>query len=530
MPLNMLVLAVDDLPSPWTREDGFDGKYVRCVAEASHGSTGGANAHRHITAATQSGYCGDASVKTGFVNNVLQDHRHDIDATYSEYENNDPVYATLSLWKIDYSTWYDEYRLLPENAVVLSVQSISSTGYTRWTDADDRLIKLGNPGSTGGRTSHVHADNELTLVSGGASRMVEGGSGATASNPANHSHTCYVDTDSKSILPPHIKTRLYSVGSTTTEVPAGVVVFFDGEPDTIWDEVTTWAGLFVMGANSDPTSAGDTDHGHVGSGTTPGYSPSSISTAPDAYWSNSAPRPHDHSVSVTFSDEDCDPEYVGLVPYELTESLEPDLAVEVSETMDVSARFKKQIAESVDVSARFKKQIAESVDVSARFKKQIAESVDVSTIIVTGREEPVDASVRFKKQIERPEDVSARFKKQIAEPVDASVRFKKQIAESVDASVRFKKQIERPEDVSARFKKQIGSQMNVSGRIRRQILKGHRVSVLIARHATRPRTVFPLRRGVVVPASKEYRQHDGFRPFVTTTERYPPKKETLKRR
>ena len=174
----MYVLADGTLPSPWARVTTWDGRYVRC-ASSGFGSVGGASTHRHLTVATNSGGAGQLSSSGANQTSGLGQHTHSINATYTSYSDNNPYYYTLSLWRMDASTWEASYRCFPAGAVVLSTGSISATGFARFTSADNRLVQLADPNSSGGRADHTDHTIDLILENNSATVSVDYGGNTT---------------------------------------------------------------------------------------------------------------------------------------------------------------------------------------------------------------------------------------------------------------------------------------------------------------------------------------------------------------
>ncbi|HNR58397.1 MAG TPA: hypothetical protein PKJ51_08065, partial [Methanothrix sp.] len=218
----LYVLATGTLPSPWSRVTSYDGRYLRC-ASSGFGTTGGAESHRHPTVACNSGTASGGD-SYGEYSGSMAAHSHPVPVTYTGYSNNDPSFYTLSLWRMDATTWESSYRYFPAGVVVASTTTVSATGFSRFTSADDRLIKLADPGSSGGRSTH--ADHTL---SGSLTAVAPGRS---AGYPyyhycgllKSHSHTYSVSTlTQNTILPARVTTRLYVTTAQTDHAPANIV-------------------------------------------------------------------------------------------------------------------------------------------------------------------------------------------------------------------------------------------------------------------------------------------------------------------
>ena len=319
--VNMYVLADGTLPSPWALVTTWDGRYLRCASSVGqHGSVGGAIQHRHLTKATTSGSCSGLKPHWGYGATFV--HSHSIPAVYTGYSNNDPLYRTLSLWRIDYSVWESTWRSFPKNAIVLSYSSISAAGLGRWSAGDGRLVLLGTPGSNGGRSTHTDHTLTATLSPGGAGGQGGDPAGGGASNET-HSHTfSATEVPSNSLMPARVMTRFYVATDTTDRAPAGVVCFFDSAPSANWALVSEWAGRFPMSFDSDPVTEGLDSHGH--SAVSGSSSNHRTNNGAQTYFAGSATmanRTHNHTVSIEADQADHLPEYVSLCPYYLNTTL-----------------------------------------------------------------------------------------------------------------------------------------------------------------------------------------------------------------
>lgn len=320
---NIYVLAVSDLPAPWTRIETYDGKYLRTTTTtASHGSTGGASQHRHNIPAGTSGngtYLNTASAsKLAW----MPIHSHSTSQTYSSYSNNDPLYRTYSLWRMDLTTWETSYGTFPVGCILLATATVSCTGMSRYSDGDGKLIKLGTPGSTGGRSTHTDHTATITLntYSGSGSTAYGFSQGAVAES---HGHTATLSsTSSSTVMPARVQTRMYQVTGSTPYTPPNVVCFFDDTPSANWTSCG-WSGRFIEGADSAPTNTGSDSHDHTSGALT--SSPYVAAATGEVYGSN--PRQttvsHTHPFTPTIDSESHVPEYVYLCTYYLNTTIYP---------------------------------------------------------------------------------------------------------------------------------------------------------------------------------------------------------------
>lgn len=319
----MYIMANGGLPSPWQRVTTFDGRHVQfTTSTGQHGTTGGNSQHRHLSVATTSGGAnqgGKYFTATPVI--VMWNHTHPVPAAYSGYSDNDPSYYTLALWRIDLDVWEAAWRCFPAESVILAKSTISCNGFSRFSLADDKLIKLGNPGASGGRAAHTDHVTVLSLSAVTPSNVTDPamGSGYDYAWYAYHGHSCTInEASSSTILPARTKTRLYRATSDTDQAPQNIVCFFDGTPSTNWTSLD-WTD-FLMGSDTDPTSEGENSHGHSSiSGTSSAYYASTINWAPDR--DGACYKIHDHNVYTSLESSDHTPLYVKLCPYYLNTTL-----------------------------------------------------------------------------------------------------------------------------------------------------------------------------------------------------------------
>jgi hypothetical protein len=310
---NIYVLASSDLSSPWTRISTYDGNYIR-FSTSGFGTEAGNAQHRHQSVECESGV-GTIQMSSGSYT-AMRDHTHTIAATYSGYSDNDPLYYTLSLWYMDATIWEASVRGFPANTVVPSYSSISSPGYSRFTSADGYLIKLGDSGSSGGRSSHTDHSISVTLTAKGVWSGAAGSSAGNVASGENHGHTATIASVSdSSIFPAYVKTRFYYTTVETKRAPAGIVCFFDGAPSGNWTLVSDWENKFIMSYDGVPAEDGSDAHGHTASGTSSSFTGYNLIRISSIY--EGTAKTHSHSVSLTLGSPDELPLYVQLVPYKL---------------------------------------------------------------------------------------------------------------------------------------------------------------------------------------------------------------------
>lgn len=329
---NIYVLATANLTSPWTRQSSYDGRYLRCHSTSL--STGGNSTHTHNTVNSTSGST-SVNLKPSPAGGMNQ-HTHNVSPVATSASNNDPVYYTLSLWYMNSTTWETTVGCFQANTVVLSNNSISVSGFSRFTSADNKFIVLGNPGSSGGRTTHTDHTFTATLDSmtppnGGQASGCSWG----AANNVTHSHTwSAASVPSADLQPARAKTRLYYTTTETDSAPAGIVCFFDGAPSAKWTSLS-WNDRYIMSADTNPTLEGSNSHGHSATGGT--------STDFSTPWNCTGSSGccvvtvnHNHTVSIECGSSDHSPLYVTLTPYYLNTTIYPPKGA--SAVLQLSAR------------------------------------------------------------------------------------------------------------------------------------------------------------------------------------------------
>lgn len=370
---NIYVLATGALPSPWTRVTTWDGRYLRC--SSSHG-TGGATQHRHLTVQTTSGTPGVQQKSTTYSGGMAV-HTHNIPPSYTGYSDNDPLYYTLALWSMNATTWETTQRYFPTNVVVLSTNTLSATNFSRYSAPDGRLIKLGDPGSTGGRSVHDEHTINATLEATTPPDLSASGCCSGPGN-VNHSHTFTAsEVPENGLLPARVKTRLYRVTSDTDRAPAGVVCFFDAAPSSNWDFVN-WNDRFIMSYDCDPTNEGLDNHGHDAvSGTS-----SSFYDLSSAHYISAATlvvNSHDHPVAIECGEANHVPSYVTLLPYQLNTTL---LRISTNtKTIQLDALLKVIRPKQFQATVVLEKAGSKFVTARATVQNTLPEEVEVDTVI-----------------------------------------------------------------------------------------------------------------------------------------------------
>ena len=505
----MYVLADGTLPSPWARVTTWDGRYVRC-ASSGFGSVGGASTHRHLTVATNSGGAGQLSSSGVSGLGRLANHTHSINATYTSYSDNNPYYYTLSLWRMDASTWEASYRCFPAGAVVLSTGSISATGFARFTSADNRLVQLADPNSSGGRADHTDHTIDLILENNSATVSVDYGGNTTPylTLASSHNHTGSVGSlSSSSVLPARVLTRFYKATSSTVLAPANIVCFFDDTPSSNWELITGWAGYFPMSSDSDPSATGSDTHGHDNaSGTS---SNKSLSTDNRAFSSGTSfvSSTHNHSFSVSIGSTDHIPLYVDLVPYRLkTTVYKPP--TESNKTWSVDAVFRAIRQKTVPVAAYLMAETETVVPGSVALRKGVETAVPGSVALRKGVETAVPGSVVLMTESDESVAGSALLVPGGVEaPFGAEAVLQlRDVPIEIDASARFMAVRSVQAEMSSRFLRGRSAGSLLQTAIRSSSGQPCRISVSVSRDPIRPR--YPLVRETLTPVPPQGRPSD----------------------
>lgn len=354
--VNMYVLGLaSSPPSGWTAVTTYNGRYVRFTTSTSqHGATGGADQHRHLSPATTSGDSGSTKVYLSAGphpdGSYLAVHNHSIPSVYSSYSNNDPSYYTYALWRIDLTTWEASIKCFPTDTVVLARAPISCTGMSRFSNGDGRLVKLGTPGSTGGRTTHTNHSCTVTLQSKSSAEPRSGGPSKNLPGNQNHSHTATVGSvPSNTILPKRVSMRFYRVTSKTDRAPKDIVCFFDGTPTSNWTPLG-YNNVFPICEDDSLTVSGSDEHGHAGASATSSSFQNPITGNTGPY--SCAATTHTHQVVITLDSASHVPSYVSLCPYYLNTTLYQTVTHTKTWTMDHVLKAVKTASTTMSVRAQ----------------------------------------------------------------------------------------------------------------------------------------------------------------------------------
>lgn len=409
---NIYILANGGTPpSPWTRQTGYDGRYIRFGSTL--GGTGGTSTHTH----TYSGLTIGTSTYTytffgySYPNSPAMDlHTHTCNGGITvSAVNNAPVYYTLELWYMDMATWESLERRFPAGAVFLAQGDIAWDEAPEFSTYYNKMVKLGTAGSTGGADTHTHALTG-TLDSNNVGQYLQNNGYVPYQRVNTHSHTINLTTSSANSIPQHIYTKIYKTTSTTVKAQAGIVCFTDGTPSANWTVLTGWYGYFFRPGSGFGTSGSGT-HSHSSvSGYSDGYTFAhyALSDASIDYTRNAVNDPHYHSVAFSLQNNvDHQPPYVDLKPMQLNNTLYHVNVYTLAETDTV--RIKKVQTRSVTPDA-----LVQKAQTLADPMKMLLQKFDIET--------PVDMDTSILVQYDLDlDDVTARLKKPTDIGLSASV-------------------------------------------------------------------------------------------------------------
>ncbi len=358
-------------PSGWTRTTTYDGRYARCGS--THGATAGNSTHTH----TLSSYTVANGTQVGWTtksdSGYMSVHNHTMTMNSCSSDNNDPPYYTLSLIYIDASTFESNVKAFPSGVVVASSAAISHSDFTRETALDSRFIKLGDYGSTGGRSATTAGHScSFNLDAKTPTSMTGNSWSSTAGgcNNGSHSHTLSTTSNTSTTLPKKVTTRLYTANKTTTSIPVNVVCFFDGTPSSKWTAITAWNDACIYGGDLNPTVDGSDTHTH---GAMSGTSSSITDGAYDYGQTGTAAyctaHTHSHAVSgINLSTGNHLPLVVMLVPYYLNTQMVPQQTLDKTCSIDMVLKRVQTTTASVDIVVK-KRGIDTTANVDMLLKK-----------------------------------------------------------------------------------------------------------------------------------------------------------------
>jgi len=201
--IGMFDVASSSLPTGWYRYAPLDGRYIR--SQSSVTSSGGANTHGHaVTGTTSAPPQSGLRLRTGVTNGATDvAHTHTLTATSTDVVNNEPPYTEVLFARMSVASSTPNY-------LIGMWDDTPPAGWVNVSDAGGALagqfLKGSTTyGSTGGGTSHIHA-NINGAVTGVANNLNDYRSNtANAQARAAHMHTVDISGFSDdSQLPPYV--------------------------------------------------------------------------------------------------------------------------------------------------------------------------------------------------------------------------------------------------------------------------------------------------------------------------------------
>jgi hypothetical protein len=348
---NIYILGASNTPpSPWLRQTGFDGLYLRCAR--LFGLRQGSAQHTHPGSQFSAQPCtfkDDSNKVWGYSSNaIIPVHTHSVSSTAIAPSDNEPLFYNLSLWYMDYADWLENVKSFPPNSVVLAKYSLNWDEVQLFDAPNGRYIRLGNVGVAGGSNNHLHGlTGQLDNVSLKAQLVGSGPDLPTLSlNISTHNHSFEMNTNLAPSEPVHVTCPLYITKSGTTKAMDGVICFTDDPnvcPDK-WSFAIDLFDNFVLAGNSFSPSTGDNDHTH-----TPSRIPSSLVTATSATSLQSTGSPiefqnvplsHNHFVDTSISRAVHVPPCITLIPMQLIQPIAKISTYNKSALMSIGVKKK----------------------------------------------------------------------------------------------------------------------------------------------------------------------------------------------
>lgn len=373
-------------PAPWQKLSIYDGKYFRCTSAIADAlKTGGNSQHNHTLGTGHTiGTTNDlASFATSGSLNIGKSlgtgHNHAIGTIAISPADNTPSYYDLSLISINLDEFMLNQRKLPNGAVVASSTSLSSTGMTRFSAADNKLVKLGpTPGINSSVTIHNHSfSGALSEYQCSNTAFCLSGGTQVSSPTSKHSHGMstlkLLDQD---ILPARIQTRAYKVTTSPylLSIPVGTVLFTDGSYSSYssyFESLPDWDGRFIELKNANPNQIGSNVHNHGSSisGATDAMTGSIISaTGGGAGQGLLASHTHNVTIYINASDVDHTPPYVNFIPVKVIREINA-LAVK-TQYYNIDAILKRTRSNSYQIGTTLLLPGTKAYKVDALLKKK----------------------------------------------------------------------------------------------------------------------------------------------------------------
>jgi len=350
-------------PSPWSKVTTYDTRFVRFTSNTSQGlTTGGSDTHTHtVTSITCDEVTDTATMKFNTASACLksitnQKHSHGTSGVTFNSANNLPAYYTLALIRCEISQFFNSDaggRRLYQYTVCASTQSISYTGYSRFTSADGKYIRLSSTvGSSGGSNSHTHSVSGSLDNYTGTTMTSEYGTSFLApvqSGKNNHNHSVSASSGSASCAPAYLQTRLYQITSSQASIPVNAVLFVDGSISGYTDYfqiLSGWNGYCLASGDVNPTAGGSDSHNHGSYIQVSSWYSSNPTYGAGGSTNSAILATHTHTVTVNLNTTDVShlPPYVHLIPVAVIKEINP--LVTRSKTYTANLLMQKSISKT----------------------------------------------------------------------------------------------------------------------------------------------------------------------------------------
>lgn len=305
-------------PSGWSVVTTYDGFFVRGDSVANFGTTNSSGNHTPTVATNTVGAASGTYYDSGGGTTVASSgHTHaGPSVTMGAADNTDePAHRVLKLIRYDAGI----PTFIPAGVIAM-FDTLPTTGWTTYSAANNRFLKLGSSVTDAGTDTHQHS---VTFTSNyGNSSGTNGIATLLASQPTStstHAHTPNnTSTASTTAFPPHVRPLIAKADSNTPAIPANLLGFFDATPGTGWVVRSDSGGdlnaqFLRFSSTFSNSSSGATSHTHsqvVGTaGNNLGGNPGNTRNL----LANALATTHTHNVTLTFNSVENVPNYVNLV-------------------------------------------------------------------------------------------------------------------------------------------------------------------------------------------------------------------------
>lgn len=307
------------VPTGWSVVSTYDGKFPRGDTPVNVLQTGGTATHSITTTTNSMQYvAGSSANQTTGVTSNNNTHTHTLNSSITgATAANDPAHRTLKLIQFDTGI----PTSIPGGAVAL-FDVAPGAGWTRETEQDGKMLKIGSSVGTGGSDTHTHTITWPSL-NASAGNNAPNGTGHNIS-AAGHTHlcpntpSCQSSTVSETSTPPYVQPMLYKADSTIA-TPDGLIGLFDANPGGGWAVQSNSGGIFyqqfMRGASTfSGTSTGSLIHSHASLQSPNAGLCTSCSLVSGTGGFPGSPTDHSHRITTNFSaDDNHVPEYVNFV-------------------------------------------------------------------------------------------------------------------------------------------------------------------------------------------------------------------------